>query len=55
MDVGQGGEGKEPKQQFPAEKKQSIVPYELPLLGQFVPGQSTTIRPRYQVGLLDNQ
>lgn len=55
MDVGRGGEGKEPKQQFPAEKKQSIVPYDLPLLEQFVPGQGTMIRARCDVGVLDNQ
>lgn len=36
-------------------KKQSIVPYDLPLLEQFVPGQSTMIRPRYHIGFLDNQ
>lgn len=55
MDVGRGGEGKEPKQQFPAEKKQSIVPYDLPLLEQFVPGQGTMIRARCDVGVVDNQ
>lgn len=52
---GTGRRGQGTQARISSWKKQSIVPYDLPLLEQFVPGQGTMIRARCDVGLLDNQ
>lgn len=52
---GTGRRGQGTQARISSWKKQSIVPYDLPLLEQFVPGQGTMIRARCDVGVLDNQ